>query len=1291
MQQGQMQQMQQGQMQQMQQGQMQQMQQGQMQQMRQSARPSFPLNARLPLGPNAMAGPPRMGMPTGGMSAGGMPRPGGMAMSAAGMQQAGMQQAQMGGMARPLAGMMQGQASMQMQGQARPSGLPQGQAQGRSLAGWQQPMMGAQPRQPMQMQMPQSGALVSGMASGTAGMGGMGGAQLPAQALGSDSFLSSAQLSGLAPSLATSLAAPSLAPKPTRVTLGLPKSKQTLDGYLCYDLASRHAYVQPPFRMNIFSMPGLEVTNDGQVWVAVHDPEGKDRPKGPWGPEPICIGSLDEEGFVVGDTQAVAEALRLALDGTAPAPGDGLTGSTLRERLRQALGGIDVNAFALAFLDSEAADISATADEASESQTAGWGLGKGKGKGTDVGAGAAESKAAPPPVDPNAVPSLEVQYPAVQAYFLPPDGRAVAVGGKDQPPLNYFTRGIPPVPPPLPPADTTNTSAGSLKPDHRAADASPLGVFAWSHLSGAAAATTDGAADRTSLRARLESSASLGGPSMSLSLTSASDSSGMVDRSAFSDAVVAAGATPGGPSNSNGSGQLIRTAGGRTRLGHNAALTLKLWFARHWTNPFPTEAERTKLLEVTGLTATQLTDWFRSERMRFNPSPQAIASLEQSLKNRKGKDRELASANSRKRTRAAIQTPAPVPEPSDALTKLQALRKPKPFVVPRGSGGLLAPRTFLMSNGIPLEVPDESIITADGKVLLPATALPPSTRPMAPFVHVPVAVIEGSAADGATREKRRVRKLERQAAELEREQRAAAHHNVPVTPHALASLLPSSVGTAASVASQGLLLPGSAVESGMKTEPGSRGAHPDSSMPSVLVSPGDPSVAQALSFLPPQSSLLFDDGHSHAGSNGQLHLLSAPTSRRPTAFSMSEFAPSMGARTHETSSATAAAIDVAAERRRLNSTASVLTAAIASQPSNGLASGDSHASSSSNAADPGSLSSLPPHIQTSILSLYSASVGSSAANGTSGGSGGTGPMPSASFLPSLPPSVELVRSDGTVSGTAEFAILPASTCLLLASVIRTRGDPNDVSYMPIASLTDDALSILTDSTGAIASSLLGALTADGTAGGSPRPDQRGQSTNGSHGVSFPVLIPEHHLPLPGSGRRGMSFRFLSTDEGSGGMAETGMHLPMQMQADDEGDHDGNDADSAAGSSPRARMHSLSHNTSALSAHTHVFSHTSPAQRSQAAPGTVASSVGRKHVRSRDGSISFPFEMSVPSGASHNDAALGAGPIDMVGSMAGAEGLHPIQHDDPTGDEAAAPADAVRGTVGRPHFQSMDWA
>jgi hypothetical protein len=57
---------------------------------------------------------------------------------------------------------------------------------------------------------------------------------------------------------------------------------------------------------------------------------------------------------------------------------------------------------------------------------------------------------------------------------------------------------------------------------------------------------------------------------------------------------------------------------GSARLDPAQVQILKLWMAdsRHWTHPYPSEAEKQCLAEQTSLKLSQVSDWFRNERKR---------------------------------------------------------------------------------------------------------------------------------------------------------------------------------------------------------------------------------------------------------------------------------------------------------------------------------------------------------------------------------------------------------------------------------------------------------------------------------------------------------------------------------------------------------------------------------------------------------------------------------------------------------------------------------------------------
>jgi hypothetical protein len=44
---------------------------------------------------------------------------------------------------------------------------------------------------------------------------------------------------------------------------------------------------------------------------------------------------------------------------------------------------------------------------------------------------------------------------------------------------------------------------------------------------------------------------------------------------------------------------------------------VELWFAQHSSHPYPTRKEKQQMLQLTGLTKQQLTNWFRNARIKF--------------------------------------------------------------------------------------------------------------------------------------------------------------------------------------------------------------------------------------------------------------------------------------------------------------------------------------------------------------------------------------------------------------------------------------------------------------------------------------------------------------------------------------------------------------------------------------------------------------------------------------------------------------------------------------------------
>ena len=210
------------------------------------------------------------------------------------------------------------------------------------------------------------------------------------------------------------------------------------------------------------------------------------------------------------------------------------------------------------------------------------------------------------------------------------------------------------------------------------------------------------------------------------------------------------------------------------KLSYTAAILLKTWFARHWLDPRPTPAEIHTLTRATGLSTEQVIAWFRNERWRFMsdecpvhhrpvyhaatvPGTEAGAIVATTLdtndssqptsNSASGAVQELTPLSMTARDHCGIRGTV-IPNdgvlPWDSRTRLHhTLSHHNTVLVRPGSRGALRPRTFLASDGIPLALPDYSILTSDGHVLVPASALPEGATPLGPVIFVAMDAFRG--------------------------------------------------------------------------------------------------------------------------------------------------------------------------------------------------------------------------------------------------------------------------------------------------------------------------------------------------------------------------------------------------------------------------------------------------------------------------------------------------------------------------------------------------------------------
>lgn len=197
------------------------------------------------------------------------------------------------------------------------------------------------------------------------------------------------------------------------------------------------------------------------------------------------------------------------------------------------------------------------------------------------------------------------------------------------------------------------------------------------------------------------------------------------------------------------------------KVSYTATVLLKTWFARHWENPRPTPDEVETLSRATGLSVEQVAAWFRNERWRFTSD---ACPLHQRPVYHAAEPALAASDAAPPANDSAPAAAAPdgsqsqhrgegAPKPTDGSGDVpwapaggrlpHALSHHNTVLVRPGSRGALRPRTFLASEGLPLALPDYSILTSDGHVLVPASALPDDATPLGPAVFVAMDAFRG--------------------------------------------------------------------------------------------------------------------------------------------------------------------------------------------------------------------------------------------------------------------------------------------------------------------------------------------------------------------------------------------------------------------------------------------------------------------------------------------------------------------------------------------------------------------
>lgn len=95
----------------------------------------------------------------------------------------------------------------------------------------------------------------------------------------------------------------------------------------------------------------------------------------------------------------------------------------------------------------------------------------------------------------------------------------------------------------------------------------------------------------------------------------------------------------------------------RGNLPKEATLILKKWFQAHAPSPYPTDEEKNHLAGVTGLTQSQISNWFINARRR-NPGKEARDAAKRAAQHAR-EDREMDVDHDR--------NPGPRPQPQDGL------------------------------------------------------------------------------------------------------------------------------------------------------------------------------------------------------------------------------------------------------------------------------------------------------------------------------------------------------------------------------------------------------------------------------------------------------------------------------------------------------------------------------------------------------------------------------------------------------------------------------------------------
>jgi hypothetical protein len=155
------------------------------------------------------------------------------------------------------------------------------------------------------------------------------------------------------------------------------------------------------------------------------------------------------------------------------------------------------------------------------------------------------------------------------------------------------------------------------------------------------------------------------------------------------------------------------------KISYTAVILLKTWFARHWDTACPTAAELDVLRRATGLDSELIASWFQNERWRFKS--------------------DFCPVHHRPVHASAFEHTAD----ETASSAQFKLSHHNTVLIRPGSRGALRPRTFMTSDGLPLALPDYSIITSDGHILIPASAVPSGATPLGPAVFVATDAFQG--------------------------------------------------------------------------------------------------------------------------------------------------------------------------------------------------------------------------------------------------------------------------------------------------------------------------------------------------------------------------------------------------------------------------------------------------------------------------------------------------------------------------------------------------------------------